>query len=206
MRQATEEERARCAGVQSSCPQLVVGKNGEPVLNAQGQKEYQSTACVKQYKYPATSTVTVTLDGYEWIPEDALVNGVQDVAQPIGEMQGPRLGSVVCGLGQNATDGHVTLAQVEGNPPISTNDFIQLSTASGCWLKAEGEYSVRGEIHYTTPWNGQTTVLGPYQLSSISGQPATMQIPVAIEEAVRRSTRACVNAGLEMGPRDDSAT
>lgn len=187
------------AEISSTCPQLVTNSKGQPVLNAQGQKEYQPTACPKTYTYNVYATVTGTLQGYQWIPEDALVNGMQNVAQPQGEPQGPSLGSVVCGLDQNTTNPNVSLVQVEGNPSICTIDFIQPSTASGFWLKAEGEYSVIGQIHYTTPWNGQTTVLGPYQLGSISGQPATMQIPVAFEQSVRCSTAACENAGLAMG-------
>ena len=64
------------------------------------------------------------------------------------------------------------------------------------WLKAESKCIAVGETTHTTPWNGQTTTLGPYQLGVITGQPDTMQIPVAVVEAVGCSTSACVNAGL----------
>ena len=109
------------------------------------------------------------------------------------------LGSVVCGLHQNSTNRHVTLTLLQGNPAVCTIDFIRPSLKTGFWLKAEGEYSVVGEIHYTTPWNGKTTVLAPYRRGSISEQATTMQVPVAFEESVRCSKAACENAGLAPG-------
>lgn len=182
------------ASVSSSCQQLVLNAQGQPVLNAQGQKQYQTTSCSKTYTYPVVATVTATLQGYEWIPEAADVNGRLNVAVPQGETAGAQQGSVVCGLQQNSTD--MSNNNNIFNPSICTIDFTQPSTKAGFWLKAEGVYNAVGEIRYTTPWNGKTTVLGPYVLGTIMGQPATTQVQVAVVEAVQCSTAACYNAGL----------
>lgn len=86
---------------------------------------------------------------------------------------------------------------------ICTIEFIQPSTAAGCWLLAEGEYSIVGEIHHPTSWNGQATVVGPYQLGSISGQAAITQLPVVTIEMVGCSTSARQRR-FGSGFRDDS--
>ncbi|MCL5077254.1 MAG: hypothetical protein M1288_03955 [Actinobacteria bacterium] len=77
------------------------------------------------------------------------------------------------------------------NPSICEIEFIQPSTKSGFYLRAYGQYSGTGTIteNGKTVWSG---FLG-YRWSNT---PASVQVPVAVLEAVNCVTAACANAGL----------
>ena len=136
-----------------------------------------------------TATITAKLMGYYWEPQAGTVNGYPNVKVPNNETPGNTPGSVVCPPSQNNLN--MQLSNNYFNPNYCMVQFIQPSTKSGFYLRAYGQYQGFGQIteNGTVVWSGN---LG-YRWSNV---PASVQVPVAVLEAVNCTTATCANAGL----------
>lgn len=136
-----------------------------------------------------TATITAHLVEYYWMPQAGTVNGYSNVKVPNNEIAGNTPGAVECPPSQNSLD--MQLHNNRYNPQYCMVEFTQPSTKSGFYLRAYGMYSGSGTITE----NGQTVWSG-YLGYRFSNVPASIQVPVAVLEAVNCTTANCVNAGL----------
>ncbi len=136
-----------------------------------------------------TATITAKLTAYYWEPQAGTVNNFPNVTVPNNETPGTTPGSVVCPPSQNSL--HMQAHNDWPNPSICEIEFTQPSTKSGFYLRAYGQYSGSGAIteNGTVVWSG---FLG-YRWSDT---PASIQVPVAVLEAVDCTTATCVKGGL----------
>lgn len=136
-----------------------------------------------------TATITAKLTAYYWMPQAGTINGYSNVKVPNNEIAGNTPGAVECPPSQNSLN--MQLHNNYYNPSYCMIEFIQPSTKTGYYLRAYGMYQGQGSITE----NGKTVWSG-YLGYRFSNTPASMQVPVAVLEAVNCTTAACVNAGL----------
>jgi hypothetical protein len=136
-----------------------------------------------------TASINAKLVDYYWEPQAGTVNGMPNVKVPNGETQGNTPGSVECSPSQNGLN--MQLSNNYYNPNYCMVEFIQPSTKAGFYLRAFGMYEGTGTITE----NGKVVWSG-YLGYRFSDTPASVQVPVAVLEAVNCTTASCANAGL----------